>query len=336
MPGNNGGVNYGGSAIDPAHGYLYVVSKDLPAMLKLTLPPLPPTGTTPEARGSGVYATNCSVCHGDEREGHNPVIPTLVNIHARLTDAQILDTVRYGKNQMPAFGSLSTPDLDNLLAFLKNPGAPRTIIAGAATGDVTALHYRSGFGFMYAKSGLSVIAPPWTTLTAYDLNTGNVRWKVPLGEVPELAAKGVTNTGAQFPKVGPVVTAGGLIFTGTHDRKVRATDASTGKVLWEHTVDAALEGMPAVVPGGRAAVCRLLRRREDACHHAAGREARTTRWADPWGLCCVCFAAVKQAKALRAGPAFHSQDDDPASLRSASPVTRRFSHSRRTCAPVVS
>ena len=52
--------------------------------------------------------------------------------------------------------------------------------------------------------------------------------------------------------MGPVVTAGGLIFTGTRDRKVRALDVETGKVLWEKEVDAALEGIPAVYEiGGR-------------------------------------------------------------------------------------
>jgi quinoprotein glucose dehydrogenase len=104
--------------------------------------------------------------------------------------------------------------------------------------------YKSGFGFMFASSGLSVIRPPWTTLTAYDLNTGAIKWQTPLGDVPELAEKGIKNTGAHFPKVDPVVTAGGLIFTGT--RYVRALDSQTGKVLWEAQLDAALEGMPAV------------------------------------------------------------------------------------------
>jgi len=154
MPGNNGGANFGGSAVDPKHGYLYVVSKDLPAMLRLSLA--------------------------------DPVSET------------------------------DSP------------------------------HYKSGFGFMFAKSGLSVISPPWTTLTAYDLNTGEIRWQIPLGEIPELAGRRITDTGSHFPKVNPVVTAGGLIFTGTRDRKVRALDSATGKVLWEATVDAALEGMPAV------------------------------------------------------------------------------------------
>jgi quinoprotein glucose dehydrogenase len=83
-------------------------------------------------------------------------------------------------------------------------------------------------------------------LTAYDLNTGDIRWQIPLGEVPELAAKGYKNTGSHFPKVNPVVTAGGLIFTGSRDQKVRAIDSTTGKVLWESKVDAALEGMPAI------------------------------------------------------------------------------------------
>ena len=110
--------------------------------------------------------------------------------------------------------------------------------------------YYSGFGFMIASNGLSPISPPWSSLTAYNLNEGTIRWKTPLGDVPELAAKGFRNTGAHYPKVGPVVTAGGLILTGTRDRKVRALDVANGAVLWEYELDAALEGMPAVYEAG--------------------------------------------------------------------------------------
>jgi quinoprotein glucose dehydrogenase len=155
MPGNNGGANWGGAAVDPSRGILIVVSKDLPSLLKLEPKP--------------------------------------------------------------------------------KPGA-----------DSAGVRYESGFGFMIASDGLSAIAPPWTSMTAYDLNEGIIKWKIPLGEVPELTAKGFKNTGTHYPKVGPVVTAGGLVFTGTRDRKVRAFDVESGKALWEKELDAALEGMPAV------------------------------------------------------------------------------------------
>ncbi len=103
-----------------------------------------------------------------------------------------------------------------------------------------------GFGFMTANDGLSPIAPPWTSLTAYDLNQGMIKWSIPLGDVPTLAAKGFSNTGTQFPKLGPVITASGLIFTGTRDRKVRAFDVRNGKLLWEKEVAMAVEGIPAI------------------------------------------------------------------------------------------
>ena len=220
-------------------------------MLKLELEDTRKASATdsPEQQGRFLYEANCQLCHLANRKGSPPAVPSLEHVVERLGREQIGAVVKNGQASMPAFPKLSQSDLDSLVAYLQNPasvGAATEPTGSSAPAAGPGAHYVSGFGFMYTSTGLSPIAPPWTSLTAYDLNEGTIKWRIPLGEVPELAAQGIKDTGTMYPKVGPVVTAGGLIFTATRDRKVRALDEDTGKVLWEAEVGAALEGIPAV------------------------------------------------------------------------------------------
>jgi quinoprotein glucose dehydrogenase len=109
------------------------------------------------------------------------------------------------------------------------------------------IRYEAPANFMSQDTGLSAMGPPWSNLTAYDLNTGTIRWQVPNGGVAFLEKEGHNNTGAKAPRGGPVVTAGGLIFAATaSDHKVRAYDEDNGKVLWEYELPTGSDGVPAV------------------------------------------------------------------------------------------
>ena len=142
--------------------------------------------------------------------------------------------------QLPTFDKLFPDKRPEAMAAMPNSG-----------GDVTP--YKSPVNFMVQSNSLSGIGPPWSTITAYDMNSGNIIWQVPDGEVTSLAQQGVHDTGSHAPRGSPVVTGGGLLFIGTSsDRKLRARDTDTGKVLWEYDLPAASEGTPAVYAiGGR-------------------------------------------------------------------------------------
>jgi quinoprotein glucose dehydrogenase len=163
LPGHNGGANFGTSAVDPINQRFFVVSREIPVVIKLN----------PDNRPEALAA-------------------------------------------MPN----GSPDL--------NP-------------------YKSPVDFMLQPNGMVAIKPPFSFLTAYDMNTGEMLYHIPDGESLALQAQGVTGVGSQAPRAGPVATASGLLFVGTAgDRTFRARDAATGEVLWEYKLDAATEGVPAV------------------------------------------------------------------------------------------
>lgn len=261
MPGHNGGGNWGGAAVDPSAGLLYVQSKELPTYIKLDshMPrggAMAVVGTaTPEQQGAAIYSQNCGGCHGADRAGQAGAFPSLVDITKRLTADQIKTTVMSGQGRMPAFSQLAVRNLDALVAYLGNPSAASAApsapeqqpVAATTTPGNGPQRFWAPVDFLFTSNRLSAIGPPWSQLTAYDLNTGTIKWQVPLGEVSALAAEGHTNTGSHFPRGGVAATAGGLLFSGTaSDRKFRAYDRDTGKVLWEASVPEASEGVPAV------------------------------------------------------------------------------------------
>jgi glucose dehydrogenase len=154
------------------------------------------------------------------------------------------------------------PTLDKLQLPGQGRDGGRAGRAGRASGppaptpvadDTSFIHYTSPVNFMSQSGGYSAMGPPWSTLTAYDLNSGTIRWQVPNGGVTALEKEGHSGTGARDPRGGPVVTAGGLIFAATaSDHKIRAYDEDTGKVLWEYETPTGSDGVPAVYEiGGR-------------------------------------------------------------------------------------
>jgi quinoprotein glucose dehydrogenase len=234
MPGFAGGGEWGGPAVDPTTGVFYVNSNNTAWLVGLTVPP------PPGSPGEKIYQNQCSMCHGINRAGSPPSIPALRGIEGILTDQEIAATIRQGKGRMPSFNGLSDQEVESLVHYLtrapqqqqRRPSADNPPAASAEQNDMP---YKTiGFRRFLDPEDYPATAPPWGALSAIDLNTGKYLWKIPFGEYPELAAKGMGNTGSDNYG-GPVVTAGGLLFIGAtvFDQKFHAYDSQTGQLLWE-------------------------------------------------------------------------------------------------------
>jgi quinoprotein glucose dehydrogenase len=237
FPGFDGGAEWGGPAVDPETGIIYVNANEMAW-----------TGALAENAGEnspkGIYLNQCGVCHGEKMTGSPPAIPTLIGIADRMPWKQIGMTIKNGKGRMPGFPNLTDDQMYALLEYLTTGDSKEAEGSGK---PLVAMKYRfTGYKKFLDPEGYPAVAPPWGTLNAIDLNTGEYVWKIPLGEYPELAAKGMSNTGTENYG-GPIVTAAGLLFIGAtnFDKKFRAYDKSTGELLWETTLPFAGNATPA-------------------------------------------------------------------------------------------
>ncbi|MEP7110268.1 MAG: PQQ-binding-like beta-propeller repeat protein [Ferruginibacter sp.] len=244
MPGMRGGAEWSGACVDMETGMMYVGINDIPNIIQLVekkevkredLLNMPMTKA-----GEIFYGKNCAVCHGADKKG-NYSFPPLLNIGIRLKPDDVKLLLQKPKGMMPSFNILPEEDKEAIIAFLFNQDDKRLYkvrkseTSPGAINQVTRKRYSlKGVIQLKDQDGYPGVKPPWGTLNAVNLNSGEIAWKIPLGQFPELAAKGHPNTGTQLFG-GGIVTAGGLIFIGaSQDEKFRAIDKSTGEILWEY------------------------------------------------------------------------------------------------------
>ena len=284
MPGNQGGANWGMTSANPTDGSVYVIAFNYPTLIKML--PAGQTRTGGGGRGNAaagpgaaVYAANCATCHGADRAGKTGSIPPLTGIGDRISRGEIQAAILDGKGQMPSFHQLNSVDVDALIAYLQTADAaggrggrggrgggpagefpPGPVVE---TGPAATRPTPSGTGGMLAYPegiqapdyrltmngyGVEIQArkPPYTSLTAYDLNKGTIKWQIGLGDDYRVtSAGGPKGTGAaETLKSSAIVTSTGLVIVNAADRRIHIYDADNGKELRSIALGAVTSGSP--------------------------------------------------------------------------------------------
>lgn len=245
FPGLDGGAEWGGAAVDP-DGIMYVNSNEMAWLISLNKKNAASQELTHP--GEQVYAAHCSACHGSERKGNAASgFPSLIDPTDRWERDHVLNIITRGKGMMPAFSQLSDKEKETLVAFLygdKWQGDKQEVISGDNSDpDRYAI---SGFTKFLDQDGHPAIAPPWGTLNAIDLNTGEYVWKKIYGTTDLEKKLGIPQTGAESYG-GPAITKSGVLFiAGTKDGMFRAYNMKDGTLLWETQLPAAAFATPSI------------------------------------------------------------------------------------------
>jgi len=249
FPGFDGGGEWGGAAYDPTTSIIYVNGSEMPWIL--TMVDVKEKKTSSETNleaGKRLYHSSCMTCHGTQRQGGGNY-PSLIGVNKKYNDHQFASLISSGRRMMPAFNQLSSSEINALASFIleDKKEQDKIFIEPEKKKDPwTDLPYTStGYNKFLTKEGYPAIKPPWGSLNAINLNTGELIWKDTLGDYPELKAKGIHSGTENYG--GAVVTAGGLVFiAATSDAKIRGFNKRTGKLLWEADLPASGFATPSV------------------------------------------------------------------------------------------
>jgi quinoprotein glucose dehydrogenase len=230
LPGFDGGGEWGGAAVDPETGVIYVNASDVPWIAAMRESARIPPSTDAPRSGAAVYAGTCAACHDNRARG----APSLAGVAQRLSQGEVRRIIDWGRGFMPSFAGLPRAEKRAVLEHLGYPPSSDTgSYPWERTSATIAPYEFVGYERWRDSSGYPAIKPPWGTLSAIDLNTGVYRWRIPLGEFAELKTRGIPATGTELYG-GPIVTRGGLVFiAASQDAKFRAFDKNTGVLLWE-------------------------------------------------------------------------------------------------------
>ncbi|HEX3798007.1 MAG TPA: PQQ-binding-like beta-propeller repeat protein [Verrucomicrobiae bacterium] len=267
MPGAVGGANRGNTAADPEHGIVYVITQDLPSVYKLkseppipsdtpgtastNVAPTPPPSENPATAAHTVYTQSCMPCHGEDMAGRG-AIPSIIGVGKRISYRDFANTLGVGKGVMPAFPHLDQRTLAGLYTLIGGDaraarrGRNRLSWAERYPAGVKgpAHNYSTGYGMEYPD----LLGPPWSSMVAYDLNQGVIKWRRPLGQDPKIPVIDGKETGLAIgsQRKGMIVTSTGLIFSTCLDGHVYAYDTSNGNKLWSTPLPRNPEGLPAM------------------------------------------------------------------------------------------
>jgi quinoprotein glucose dehydrogenase len=269
LPGALGGVNFGNTASYPAKGMVYILTQEYPSVYKLERVKTPRELMSKDEldKAKSVIATTCRSCHGENLTGRG-ISPNIVNSGQRMSLEEFKTLLSVGRGQMPGFPHIDDQRMIALHRYLggnpvTRPGfGPRrqqtnrkiegpVVASGGAPvkpdekpkppmsdypNGVT--HPANRYTTDYGTAWPNLLGPTWAWVIAYDLNTGTIKWKQPLGEDSVATSKGHKTTGAVngSQRKGIIVTSTGVLFCTGKGGKLYAYDADNGKLLWENTL----------------------------------------------------------------------------------------------------